>query len=159
SGYNIEWVEDPSNTSRRYFRNRIRHDLLPALCGANASLPSELLDLSRRAAAWRADVDRLVRRDFGVRVRAGGLDVPARAFKGMDEAGLRILWPAIAAMAGATLDRRSIARLAEFTQKGTVGARALLAGGWEVVRSRDAWQLRASGLEAPRESVLQQSTG
>jgi tRNA(Ile)-lysidine synthetase-like protein len=62
-------------------------------------------------------------------------------------------------MAGATLDRRAIARLADFTRRGKVGARAHLAGRWEVVRSRDALELRASGLVAPAECVLVQSTG
>ena len=159
SRHNVGWVEDPSNTSRRYFRNRIRHDILPALGSANRTLARDLLALSRRAADWRAHVERLVRDELGIVARTGGLDVPVGALHNLDEPGLRILWPAIASLAGATLDRRAIARLAGFTRTGKVGTRAVLAGGWEVVRSRDALQLRASGLEVPGESVLQQSTG
>jgi tRNA(Ile)-lysidine synthetase-like protein len=38
-----------------------------------------------------------------------------------------------------------------------VGARAQIAGGWQVVRSRDALQLRASGHVAPSETALSAS--
>jgi len=157
--HHVEWVEDPSNTSPRHFRNRIRHDLLPAARRVNPEFALEILALSRRAAELRADVERFARQELGVKTRAGGLDVPVQSLRELDDAGLRILWPAVAAMAGATLDRRAIARLADFTKTGKIGARVPLAGGWKVVRSRDALQLRASGLEAPGESVFEQSTG
>ncbi len=157
--HGVVWIEDPSNASPRHFRNRIRRDLLPALRRASPEFDQDLLALSRKAAEWRADVERVVRHELGVQARPGGLDVPFRSLRDLSEPGLRVLWPAIAAMAGARLDRRAIARLADFTGAGKVGARAPLAGGWEVVRSRDALQLRASGLEAPSESVLVQSTG
>lgn len=155
----VAWIEDPSNESPQYFRNRLRRDLLPALRRANARFSSELLELSRRAAEWRSGVERLVRDDLEVLARPGGLDVPIRSLDGISEPGLRILWPAIAAQAGATLDRRAIDRLARFTKTGSVGARVPLAGGWEVVRSRDALQLRASGQQAPVASVVGQATG
>jgi tRNA(Ile)-lysidine synthase len=64
-----------------------------------------------------------------------------------DAASLAVLWPAIAARAGVALDRRGTARLAAFSAAGRAtqpGSRIQLAGGWEVVRSRGAFQLRAS---------------
>ena len=152
----VTWVEDPSNASRRHLRNRVRHDLLPALRLVRPDLPSELLTLSRRAAELRADVERFVRETMGVRVRprGSGIDAPVDAFAGRSAGEVATLWPAVAALAGARLDRRGIARLVEFTAAARVGARVEVAGGWEVVRSRDALQLRASGEVAPEARPL-----
>jgi len=153
----VAWVEDPSNASRRHLRNRVRHDLLPALRLVRPELPSELLTLSRRAAELRADVERFVRETMRVRVRPGGsaIDVPMDAFAGRSADEAATLWPAVAALAGARLDRRGIARLVEFTAVARVGARVQVAGGWEVIRSRDALQLRASGEVVPNARPLQ----
>jgi tRNA(Ile)-lysidine synthase len=65
-----------------------------------------------------------------------------------------VLWPAIAAHAGLVLDRRGTVRLAEFTRDGRVGSRIQLAGGWEVTRSRDLLQLRASDQVRPTPELL-----
>jgi tRNA(Ile)-lysidine synthase len=53
-----------------------------------------------------------------------------------------LLWPAIAARAHVTLDRRGTLRLAQFTSSGAPGARIQLSGGIEVFRHRDAFVLR-----------------
>lgn len=156
----VEWIEDPTNQSRRHFRNRIRHDLLPALSAVRPRLREELISLSSLAAAWRRDVDAFVRRELDVRVlSSGGVDVGMERLAEIPPEGLGVVWPAIASMAGARLDRRAIARLVAFTADASVGSRIPLAGGWEVVRSRDALQLRASGQVAPGESVLPPARG
>jgi tRNA(Ile)-lysidine synthetase-like protein len=77
----------------------------------------------------------------------------------MTPQGLALVWPPIAALVGARLDRRAIARLVKFTQAGRVGGRAQIAGGWVVVRSRDALQLRASGQDVLSECMLSRSSG
>jgi len=55
----IRWREDSTNASRAYLRNRLRHDVVPALvaaiAGAGAS-PEARARLARRAAATTADV-------------------------------------------------------------------------------------------------------
>jgi tRNA(Ile)-lysidine synthase len=141
----VQWTEDPSNASRLYLRNRVRHDLLPALRVANADIGAELLEIGERAAAWRAEAEAFVREQLGVRVyeRHGWLDVPARFLSTLGPHELRVLWPAIAAMVGATLDRRALDRLVAFSVTSRVGSRIQLAGRWEVVRARDAFELRA----------------
>ena len=137
----VRWVEDPTNRSLRHLRNRVRHELLPALREARPSLPDELLALAARAAVWRSEVERLVARLVSERAE-GELHVATDRLRGYDAEALRVIWPALAARAGATLDRRGTRRLAEFTTDSAVGARMPLSGGFEVVRRRDGFSLR-----------------
>lgn len=142
----LEWIEDPSNASSRYLRNRLRHILLPALRAVRPTVDAELLLVADRAAQWRAEVDEIVDRMIGERpgtdAAVGSLDIPAAPLMGHATSELSVLWPAMAARCGLALDRRAMARLARFTQDGRVGSRIQLAGGWDVVRSRAAFQLR-----------------
>jgi tRNA(Ile)-lysidine synthase len=145
----LEWIEDPTNASRRFFRNRVRHDLLPALRRVRPSIDAELLDVSRRAAEWRNDVERFVSSELSVVVNGrGSMDVATRPLQAFTEHELRLLWPAIAARVGLTLDRRSIQRVAAFTCTGRVGSRIPVVDGWQIIRSRDAFQVRASPAES-----------
>ena len=151
---NLTWIEDPSNASPKYFRNRIRRDLLPALRKVTASIDNDLLAVAARAARWRSELESYVDQTIVVRRVSRGVDVDARSLAGYPDSSLAILWPAIAAPAGVTLDRRGTQRLAAFTHSARVGARVQLSGGWEVIRSRDALQLRASRASKPTPSQL-----
>lgn len=157
----LDWIEDPSNESRGYLRNRVRHELLPALLAARPELARELLDVARAAAAWRSDVAGCVDRVAAPRVSSDGaaVDADAAALRPYGSDELKVLWPEIAARAGVALDRRGTERLASFTARARVGARIQLSGGWDVVRSRDAFQLRASGQSLPAEATLEVSAG
>lgn len=68
----LRWVEDPSNASRAYLRNRVRLDLLPALERAHPGFSDELLELSRRAAALRTEVDSFLDCNVAATVRRPG---------------------------------------------------------------------------------------
>jgi tRNA(Ile)-lysidine synthase len=151
----IAWVEDPSNRSRAHLRNRVRHDLLPAIRRVRPEFDAELLAIGRRAAAWRAEVES-VADAIGARPSPRGLDVVWDSLAPYDAEALAVVWPAVAARAGATLDRRGTRRLAAFTIDAAVGDVMQLAGGWEVVRLRDrvslrraaatgSWRLRRAG--------------
>jgi tRNA(Ile)-lysidine synthase len=152
----LAWIEDPSNASTRYLRNRLRRDLLPALRRAHPSIDDELLSLARDAARWRDDVETFVGQHVATRCigDGAGLDVDVSSLTGYSGDGLSILWPAIVARVGLALDRRGTARLVAVTRQSRVGSRMQLSGGWEVVRSRDAFQLRASGHGQPAEMPL-----
>jgi tRNA(Ile)-lysidine synthase len=152
----LTWVEDPSNASPQFLRNRVRHHLLPALRHVRMGIDADLLAIARKAARWRADVEAYVATDIELRTFAEtpGLDVCANALSLRTTEELCVLWPAIAAHAGLVLDRRGIVRVAEFTREGRVGARMQLSGGWEVTRSRDTLQLRASDQVKPTEGSL-----
>lgn len=145
----IEYIDDPTNADTRFARNRVRSDLLPAFERVDPGFADWLVDLGARAGECRARVEGLV----DALAAAGELTVlPNRAvvlrpepLVGIDEAGWRLLWPAIAARAGVALDRRGIARAAEFASRGdsiTVGGRIQLAGRVTIERTRSTLVLR-----------------
>jgi tRNA(Ile)-lysidine synthetase-like protein len=112
------------------------------------------------AADWRDEVESFVAEHVEAR-RIGdgaGLDVDVASLARYSPDGLSILWPAIVARVGLALDRRGTARLAAFTGLSRTGSRVQLSGGWEVVRSRDAFQLRASGHRQQAEDSLGSSS-
>ena len=138
-----DWVEDPSNESRAHLRNRVRHDLLPALRRVEPHIDDMLLETGRRAAAWRAAVERLV----GERVSfslppGGGLDVASAELADYDRDSLAVLWSSLAGRAGLALDRRGTERLAAFTASGARHGTVPLSAGWRVEARRDAYLLR-----------------
>lgn len=152
----LEWVEDPSNASRRFFRNRIRHELLPALRAVAPTIDDYLLGVGARAAAWRQEVEAFIDEQLDVRVVGSRdrLDVSAGGLERYSAFELHVLLPAILSRAGVVLDRRGIIRLAEFARRARVGARVQLSGAWEVTRSRDALQLRPSIIDQPTPATL-----
>jgi len=142
------WVDDPTNTSAKHLRNRVRRDLLPALSRVRPGFEREVLEIARHAADWREVLEDVVSASIRVERRADGVSVPANALTGLTANELAVLWPAIAARAGARTDWRGTERVVEFTKAGRVGARIPLTGGWEVARARDAFELRRAR-EAP----------
>jgi tRNA(Ile)-lysidine synthase len=143
----LRWVEDPSNRSPRHLRNRVRHELLPALRAAHPTIDAELIALGRRAARWRRDVERFVARHIPLRLgRDGALLVATPDLLQYDAEALAVLWPAIAARAGVRLDRRGTVRLVQFTISiaagAAVGAEIQLSGSVEVVAGRGEVVLR-----------------
>jgi tRNA(Ile)-lysidine synthase len=153
----IPFVEDPSNASRAYLRNRVRHDLLPAMTRLRPGFPSSLITIARLAARWREEMEETVSQiDVSVEPD-GSIRVARTDLSGYDAESLRTLWPAIAARAGVVMDRRGTQRLAEFTMKGHTGGSIQLSGGIEVRMFRDCLLLGkwdASRVEMLRNSRL-----
>ena len=145
----LEWVDDPSNSRADHLRNRIRHDLLPALTRARPSLPAELLSIGRRAGELRREVERFVDRELSIEVRDGSLLIARDILLRHDGQELALLWPAIAARVGATLDRRGTDRLVAFTTIERHGARIQLSGGFEAVSHRGVLIVRRVDAAAP----------
>jgi tRNA(Ile)-lysidine synthase len=138
-------VEDPSNQSRAFLRNRVRLDLLPALLRARPALAAELLEVGECAAKWRREVESHVAAAHPARAEADGLSIAASELAHYDEAALAIVWPVLAARMGLALDRRGMTRLAEFTLRGRVGGEIQLSGGVAVQRSTFSFVLRRRG--------------
>jgi len=145
----IEWVDDPSNARADHLRNRVRHDLLPALTRARPSLPNELLSIGTRAAALRAEVERFVDRELDLELRGGSILIARESMLRYDAEGLALLWPAVAARVGATLDRRGTERLIAFTTEERRGARMQLSGGFETVSHRGVLIVRRMSARVP----------
>jgi tRNA(Ile)-lysidine synthase len=136
------WVEDPSNARREFQRNRVRHDLLPALRRVQPAIDEQLLDTGRRAAAWRAEMERVV--DDGVpfeRRAGGGLRIPSAELAGYDADSLAVLWSSLAGRAGLALDRRGTERLAAFTISERRRGSIPLSAGWHVEARGDDYLL------------------
>jgi tRNA(Ile)-lysidine synthase len=151
--WRVAFIEDPSNMSRAHLRNRLRHDLLPAIHRLRPRFGEELLELADCAARWRAAVDAVAATLVSEGGVPAGIRVARHELTPYDSAALCVLWPAIAARAGITLDRRGTRRLAQFTTEGASGARMQLSGGIEVVRQRD-WFVFRRGSRRPVESFL-----
>lgn len=135
------WVDDPTNESRRYFRNRVRHDLLPAIERVQPDFAARLLRLSAEAARVRQEIDAFV--SPIVRVGPGRrVSVAVGALAGYSRSVVAALWPAIAARVGLAMDWRGTERAASFTITGRTGGRIQLSGGWEIARTREAFELR-----------------
>ena len=127
----LVWVYDPSNARLDVLRNRVRHEVLPALRAVDASIDESLWSVGDRAARWRADVEALV--DAAVphrRVAERTLVVAASELAGYDRDSLSVLWSALAGRIGLALDRRGTTRCASFTMKRPHSGWIPLSRGW-----------------------------
>ncbi len=138
----VRYIDDPSNESRAHLRNRVRHEILPAITRVRPAFARDLLTIAQMAAAWREEMSSTVAQ-LGVEVLPdGSLRVARDVLGGYDAESLRALWPAIAAQAGVVMDRRGTHRVAEFTMKGRTGCSIQLSGGIEVRMFRDHFLVR-----------------
>jgi tRNA(Ile)-lysidine synthase len=143
--YGVQFLDDPSNDSMKYLRNRVRRELLPACEAVSPGFSHDLVEISRRAASWRQSVEALAA-SLEPWQENGSVFVRADAILAFDAAARAVLWPAIVARAGVTLDRRGTERLAAFsTQEGRV-QRMQLAGGHEIIRRSLTYEVRPAAI-------------
>ncbi len=131
----VNFVEDPGNASLIYFRNRIRLELLPSIRRLQPDFEIDILNLSRRAAQLRRDVDDVITEFISDGEAALPLQLDADALRELPDESLRLVLPALAARCGTTLDRRGLVRLMKVVRS-AAGSRGQLSGGFEAVRGR-----------------------
>ena len=143
----VPYLDDPSNRDLRHLRNRVRLELLPALERSSPGFRDWLLDLGRRAAAWRLDVVAATDRHWQPEVTGGGgaVWVPRDRRRIPERAEAALFWPEVAGRVGITLDWRGTERLASFTTKVVTGLQMPLSGGAVVTSSRAGWSLQRAG--------------
>jgi tRNA(Ile)-lysidine synthase len=154
------FISDPTNDNRAHLRNRVRHELLPAIARVRPTFPAQLISIARKSAEWRSRMSLIADRIDAEKGADGSLRITRDQLRGFDVQSLRVLWPSIAARADIVMDRRGTHRLAEFTMKGVTGGSIQLSGGVEVLMFRDHMVLRhwdPSWLEALRSSRLSRS--
>jgi len=153
----VAYSDDPTNAARAHLRNRVRHDLLPAISRLRPGFPSQLISIARKSAEWRARMSAIADSVNATLEKDGSLRIARLALQGYDAESLRALWPSSAAKADIVMDRRGTHRLAEFTIKGATGGSIQLSGGVEVRMFREYLLLRRwdwKRVEAVRASRL-----
>lgn len=135
----VPYLDDPSNATREFQRNRVRHEILPALERADPGFGDWCWALGHRAADWRAQVEALVD-SLGVRpIAAATVTVPVETVAALDAAAWEVCWPAIAARAGVVMDRRGVDRAARWALTAQAGQTIPLAGGARLSRTRTTY--------------------
>lgn len=154
----IKFLEDPTNASMRFLRNRIRHELLPAAERVQPGISAELIRIAERAAEWReivADcVDILGAVDVAIKPGQGdegtlSVAIPAPALIGMQRELLGVIWPELVARAGGSLDWRGLARLNGEAGMLKAGSEIPIAGGLSVMRTPTSFVVRNQGVDGP----------
>jgi tRNA(Ile)-lysidine synthase len=133
--YRVEFIEDPTNASRAFLRNRVRLDLLPAIRAVAPGFEREILTISRQASELRTEIDQVAEAYIVPGPDQCLMALDALKLGVLEDASLRVLLPALVSKGGVTLDRRGLARLVEIVRS-SAGTRAQLSGGFEAVRGK-----------------------
>ena len=145
--FEVPFVEDPSNTDPAFLRNRLRADLLRAADAARPGFTDELVEIGRKASAWRRGlaevVDSLQPHQVG-----DALVVPATAFDDLDVALRAVVWPELAGRVGVRMDRRGVARAAAWSVSARAGQQIPLSGGASIERTARTFVVRPRGATA-----------
>jgi tRNA(Ile)-lysidine synthase len=147
----VRWLEDPTNASMRFHRNRVRAELLPAIEASHPGFSKMLLGISERCGQWRSELAEIVD-SLDVTVTPAPdrtAVVRAEALAGLTPEGLAVLWPELAGRAGAVLDWRGVERLVKEGPNVKPGAEIPLAGGVTVSRTSTTFVVRNRGVGAP----------
>lgn len=123
--HDVEWVEDPSNASNKYLRNRIRNEILPAIEKLKPGFTQWLLVTSARGATWRRGLSDAV--DHMCLGLEPGVFL-AKWLEGMTPEAAAIVWPEVASRVGIALDWRGVERLVKDAPKLKPGKEIPLSG-------------------------------
>jgi len=147
--HGVQWTEDPTNAQLDFQRNRIRHEILPALGRARPGFGAWCWALGARAAEWRERMEHLVC-GLGVRsVAPGSVMVPVAPVAHCGAGEWAVLWPAIAARAGVVMDRRGTARAAAWAPRAKAGQVVPLSGDARILRTASTFVVQGTTAGVP----------
>jgi tRNA(Ile)-lysidine synthase len=145
----LRWRDDPSNLDLRYARNRIRHVLLPALEATRPGAARRLARLAQRAAeaesAWQQVVEEAVGRVVLARSEHGFTLARDLLLDYHPHVRARVLRQLLHEL-GSRPDRSGTRSAMKFISSGRSGSRIDLAGGVQLDREFDRFQLRTPAL-------------
>ena len=156
AAHGVPHREDPTNRDPRWTRNRIRHEVLPALEAAVPGAAAALASLAGTSRVESAALDQLL----DERIAALALAPPAsasqpsltfdrEALTALPEPLLTVLLRRAAARLGSSPGRAATAALLGFVREAASGRRVMLEGGVTVEHHLAKVHLRASRAEAP----------
>ncbi|MDH3197747.1 MAG: tRNA lysidine(34) synthetase TilS [Candidatus Krumholzibacteria bacterium] len=148
----LAYADDPSNVDRRFARNRIRHDVLPALRAAAPGAEEALLRLQEQAAraldVHRRTIAAFVPRALA-REGAEGWILDARAIAPLDDVARYVLFAdLIAERGGAHASRGVLERLIALSAPGARSGRVVGVPSGSVRREHDTLVFRPAGAAA-----------
>lgn len=155
--HRLQWRDDPSNRDLRFTRNRIRHELLPAMVRVRPDARRALLRLAAEAAearaAWNSIIERLLP-SLIVRREADAIQLArATLLEYHPHVRARILRK-VFAMLGPPPGRAGTRAALAFISSGTSGKAIELAGGLRLERQFERLVLRRSGGATTTEQPL-----
>ncbi|HZF14216.1 MAG TPA: tRNA lysidine(34) synthetase TilS [Thermoanaerobaculia bacterium] len=143
-------VDDPTNGDLSLPRNRLRHQLLPALATADPDLPERLARLAARAAGARRRIEERLEEVLAPRVDPSGVSIERRGFEQLPESLRRFALGALHRRAGAPYPASAAARaelLRQLLAPHAVGCDC--GGGWRWEGRRDGRTRRLALRRAP----------
>ncbi|MDX1663855.1 MAG: tRNA lysidine(34) synthetase TilS [Candidatus Promineifilaceae bacterium] len=162
---------DPSNSDPTFFRNRVRHELLPELETYNPQLRRAVLRTASLLAADHALLDRMAEHLWEALLLEQGEGWLRVELSGWRRADLslrrRLLRRAVGALGGvpseggegAEVGFRTTELAREVAESGDVGAQAHLPGDLLLTLEYDAWRLEAPGAIVPLRAPQLPATG
>ena len=143
--------EDPSNRDPRWTRNRLRHEILPALEAAVPGAAAALVSLSGTSRLESAALDALL--DLRIETLAQGtapgpgLSFARRDLATLPDPVLTVLLRRAAARLGGRPGRAATADLLRFVRESPAGREVTLAGGVTVAHAGGSVHFRPAGAE------------
>jgi len=151
---------DPSNTSRRFTRNRIRHDVLPLLERTHSGVAGALLRLSRNAECTLEALESLLDLQLGLLLEGRGgsnIVIDKTLLDGVPDPVVAALARRAAARLGVRLSEAGTGLAVEFMRTGSNGTSLDLTGSLRLEREFEQFRilLPASDRRPPSESTAE----
>ena len=149
--HDVPYREDPSNRDPRWTRNRLRHEILPALEAAVPGAAAALVSLAGTSRLESAALDALLdARIEALDARLGpqpGLSFAREALANLPDPVLTVLLRRAAARLGGRPGRAATTDLLRFVRESPSGKGVTLAGGVTVEHELGSVHLRPAGTE------------